>query len=78
MVEKIRVYVPTGGKADDMDRVMEKVNEITREKIGVEVEFKAYEFGQWFQQYSLFLSGTEDVDILANYGGYLNGWRAII
>lgn len=71
-VEKIKIYVPTGGKADDMEKVMAAVNDITREKIGVEVEFKAYEFGQWFQQYSLFLSGTEDVDILANYGGYLN------
>lgn len=71
-VEKIRIYVPSGNKVDDADKVMEEVNKITREKIGVEVEFKVYEFGQWFQQYSLFLSGTEDVDILANYGGYLN------
>lgn len=71
-VEKIKIYVPTQGKTDDMAKVMEAVNNISREKIGVEVEFKAYDFGQWFQQYSLFLSGTEDVDILANYGGYLN------
>lgn len=71
-VEKIKIYVPTSGKTDDMDKVMEAVNEISREKIGVEVEFKSYDFGQWFQQYSLFLSGTEDVDIIANYGGYLN------
>jgi putative aldouronate transport system substrate-binding protein len=71
-VEKIKVFVPTGGKADDMEEVMNAVNAITVPEIGVEVEFKAYEFGQWFQQYSLFLSGTEDVDILANYGGYLN------
>ncbi len=71
-VEKIKIYLPTSGKTDDLDKVMEKVNAITREKIGVEVEFKVYQFGQWFQQYALFLSGTEDVDILANYGGYLN------
>ena len=71
-VEKIKIYVPTSGKYDDMDKVMEAVNAITREKIGVEVEFKAFQFGQWFQQYSLFLSGTEDVDILANYGSYLS------
>lgn len=71
-IEKIKIYVPSGGKVDDIDMVMEKVNEITREKIGVEVEFHVYQFGQWFQQYSLFLSGTEDIDILANYGGYLN------
>lgn len=71
-VEKIKIFVPTAGKTDDIDAVMEAVNEITRKEINVEVEFKPYEFGQWFQQYSLFLSGTEDVDILANYGGYLN------
>lgn len=71
-IEKIKVFIPSGGKVDDLDMVMEKVNEITREKIGVEVEFNVFQFGQWFQQYSLFLSGTEDLDILANYGGYLN------
>ena len=71
-IEKIKIYVPTSGKVDDIDEVMAAVNEITREKIGVEVEFKPYQFGQWFGQYSLFLSGTEDVDILANYGGYQN------
>lgn len=71
-IEKIKVYLPTSGKFDDLDTVTAAVNDITREEIGVEVEFHPYEFGQWFQQYSLFLSGTEDVDILANYGGYLN------
>lgn len=71
-IEKIKIYVPSGNKTDDVVKVMEKVNEISREKIGVEAELKVYEFGQWFQQYSLFLSGTEDIDILANYGGYLN------
>lgn len=71
-IEKIKIYVPTSGKTDDIDKVMEAVNNISREKIGVEVEFKTFEFGQWFQQYSLFLSGTEEIDILANYGGYLN------
>ena len=71
-IEKIKIYVPTGGKTDDIDKVMEEVNKISREKIGVEVEFKTFEFGQWFQQYSLFLSGTEDIDVLINYGGYLN------
>lgn len=71
-VEKIKVYLPTSGKADDLEMVTEKVNEITRAEIGVEVEFHIYEFGQWMQQYSLFLSGTEDIDVLINYGGYLN------
>ncbi len=71
-VEKITMYLPTSGKTDDIATVLEKVNEITTEKIGVELDIKTYEMGQWFQQYSLFLSGTEDVDVLVNYGGYLN------
>jgi putative aldouronate transport system substrate-binding protein len=71
-VEKIKIYLPTAGKVDDIAKVMEAVNNISREKIGVEAEIKPYEFGQWFQQYPLFISGTEDVDIIANYGGYLN------
>ena len=45
-IEKIRIYVPTSGKYDDIDAVMEKVNEITREKIAVEVEFVPFQFGQ--------------------------------
>ena len=69
-VEKIKIYLPTSGKSDDLETVTAAVNDITRQEIGVEVEFHVYEFGQWFQQYSLFLSGTEDVDILANYGAY--------
>jgi putative aldouronate transport system substrate-binding protein len=73
-VEKIKIWVPTSGKYDDIDAVMAKVNEITRAKIGVEVEFCPLQFGQWFGQYSLLLSGTEDVDIMANYGGYLNAY----
>lgn len=71
-IEKIKIYLPCAGSFDDAQAVMEKVNEISREKIGVEVEFKFYQFGQWFQQYSLFISGTEDCDVIANYGGYLN------
>ena len=71
-IEKVTMYLPTSGKTDDMAAVLEKVNAITTDKIGVEVDIKTYEMGQWFQQYSLFLSGTEDVDILINYGGYLN------
>ncbi len=69
-IEKVTMYLPTSGKTDDMAAVLEKVNAITTDKIGVEVDIKTYEMGQWFQQYSLFLSGTEDVDILINYGGY--------
>ena len=73
-VEKIRIYVPTSGKTDDLAEVMAKVNEITKEKINVEVEFQPFQFGQWFGQYALFLSGSEDVDVLVNYGGYLNAY----
>ncbi len=73
-VEKIRIYVPTSGKTDDLAEVMAKVNEITKEKINVEVEFQPFQFGQWFVQYALFLSASEDLDVLVNYGGYLNAY----
>lgn len=71
-VETIKMYLPTGNNYTDLETVLEAVNAISREKIGVELEMQVFEFGQWFQQYSLFLSGTEDFDILANYGGFTN------
>ena len=37
-IEKIKIFVPTQGKSDDMAKVMDAVNAISREKIGVEVE----------------------------------------
>ena len=71
-IESITMYLPTGASVADMDAVLEKINAITEEKIGVNLSIRTYDFGQWFQQYSLFLSGTEDLDILVNYGGYAN------
>ena len=71
-VEKISIYVPTAGKTEDLAAVMEAVNKISVPEIGVEVEFNAFEFGQWFKQYPMLLSGDE-ADIVANYGGYLSG-----
>lgn len=47
-VEKIGIYVPTAGKTEDLAAVMEAVNKISVPEIGVEVEFNAFEFGQWF------------------------------
>lgn len=69
-IETIKMYQPSGGNVTDLAMVLDAINEISREKIGVEVELQVFEFGQWFQQYSLFLSGTEDFDILANYGDF--------
>lgn len=69
-VETVKIYVPTSGAFDELDEVTKAINDITVNEINVEVEFHPYQFGQWFQQYSLFLSGTEDIDILANYGGF--------
>lgn len=69
-IETIKIYLPSGSAVDDQAAVLEAVNKISREKIGVEIELQVFQFGQWFQQYSLFLSGTEDFDILANYGDF--------
>lgn len=70
--EKITMYLPTGSNVTDLQMVTDAINEISVAEINTEIEIKTFDFGQWFQQYSLFLSGTEDVDILVNYGDYSN------
>lgn len=71
-IEKVVMYLPAAANVTDLDMVTEEINKISRDKINTEIAIKTYDFGQWFQQYSLFLSGTENVDILVNYGGYAN------
>ncbi len=68
-VEKVILYTPFIGNNEDKDNVVEAINAITRTEIGVELQWEQFDIGQWFQQYSLFLSGTDDIDILFNFGG---------
>lgn len=70
-VEKITIYL-RGNEYPDLDMVLEEVNKRARKEIGVEIDIKAFETGQWYQQYTLFLSGAEDFDILMNLGDFSN------
>lgn len=72
-VEKITMYTPFVGNNEDKQQIMDAINEITIAEIGVEVDWQQYDIGQWFQQYSMFLSGSDKVDILFNFGGIATG-----
>ncbi|MCD7955720.1 MAG: ABC transporter substrate-binding protein [Lachnospiraceae bacterium] len=72
-VETITIYTPFVGNNDDQQLVVDAINEIASEEIGVEINWQQFNIGQWFQQYSLFLSGTDEIDILFNFGGISNG-----
>lgn len=66
-IPTIKVVTMNPGTIADNTAVMEKVNEITREKIGVEVEITTLDMGQYFQQYFMLTSGGEDMDLIASY-----------
>ena len=51
------------GAPADTKMVQDAINEITREKIGVEVEFQIYDIGSYTQSLTLALAGGEQVDI---------------
>ena len=71
-IETISMYYPVSKVDEDLEVIQQAVNDYIKDKINVAVELHPFEYGQWFQQYSLFLSGTENIDILANYDN-LNG-----
>lgn len=63
--EKLVVAFRTFGTTPtDLALVEEKINEITMEKIGVEVELLIIPSGSYKQQTTLMLSGDEDLDIM--------------
>jgi len=53
----------TGAPADTQ-MVQDAINEITREKLGIEVELQIYDAGSYKQSLTLALSGGEQIDIL--------------
>lgn len=72
-VVTINMYTMGIGTTTDYELIEEAINEISREEIGVEVEWTILDIGQWFEQYNLILSGTEAVDLLVNMGGITTG-----
>lgn len=71
-VETVIMYSPFVGNNEDKDAVIAAINEITVPEIGVELKWEQFQIGQWFQQYSLFLSGSDEIDILFNFGSLSN------
>ena len=68
-VEKIIVSFPTWtGAPADTEKVQEAINDITRDKIGVEVELSITDFGSFNQNTTLALSANEEVDVLVCVG----------
>lgn len=68
-VKKLVMTFPTWtGAPADTQKVQDAVNKITREKLGIEVEFQITDFGSYNQSVTLALSGGEQVDILACTG----------
>lgn len=72
-VKTINMYTMGIGATTDYKVVQDAINEISREKIGVEVNWTVLDIGQWFEQYNLLLSGSEPVDLMPNMGGVANG-----
>lgn len=56
----VSLMVVCGSIPTDTDMVSEKLSEITREKIGCNVEIIPIEFGNWATQLNLLLSGGDD------------------
>lgn len=74
-VKTINMYTMGIGNTTDYKVVQDAINEISREKIGVEVNWTILDIGQWFEQYNLLLSGSESVDLMPNLGGIAAGVR---
>lgn len=72
-VKTIHMYTMGIGNTTDYKLVQDAINDISREKIGVEVDWTVLDIGQWFEQYNLLLSGSEAVDLMVNMGGVSQG-----
>lgn len=72
-IKTINMYTMGIGSTTDYKAVEDAINEISREKIGVEVNWTVLDIGQWFEQYNLLLSGSEPVDLMVNMGGVSQG-----
>ncbi len=60
----IMTYLTVGMTPQDLGKVQDAVNEISREKIGVEVEFKDVAIPDTFSNYSLWIGSGEQIDLM--------------
>lgn len=76
-VTKLIMAFPTWtGAPADTEKVQEAMNEITRDKLGIEIELQITDYGSYNQSMTLALSGGEQVDILSTCGfPYANAVR---
>ena len=51
-VKTIHMYTMGIGNTTDYKLVQDAINDISREKIGVEVDWTVLDIGQWFEQYN--------------------------
>ncbi len=66
-IEEINVYIMAPGTVSDYSDVEDALNEITEAEISVHVNLNLLDSGQYFQNYSMLLSGGESVDLIQSY-----------
>ncbi|MDE6944398.1 MAG: hypothetical protein K2P66_08220, partial [Lachnospiraceae bacterium] len=68
-ITKLVVAFPTWtGAPTDTEKVQEAMNEITRDKLGIEIELQISDYGSFNQSMTLALSGGEQIDIVSTMG----------
>ncbi|RAP74990.1 DUF3502 domain-containing protein [Paenibacillus montanisoli] len=69
-------YVMLGDKPKNgqLEKVMEKVNAIMKEKINAELEFKWVEWADWQTKYNLLLASGEPIDLITIGTDWLDTW----
>lgn len=63
-ITTLKLAMFTFGDNPDLEEVQEEVNKISREEIGVEVEFTFINSGSWIQQTNMMLAGGGEIDIM--------------
>ena len=71
--EKIVMYCMNMGVASEYQNVEDAINAISIPEIGVEVDMVMLDIGQWFEQYSMLISGSESVDLMPSFTDAMTG-----
>lgn len=70
-VEKVVfAYLSFNNIPESLDDIEEAINEVTREKINVEVDLKIYGPAEYEQRVNLALQSGEQMDLFTTYGGF--------
>ena len=71
--ETIKMYCMNMGVASDYQNVEDAINAISVPEIGVAVDLTMMDIGQWFEQYSMLISGSESVDLMPSFTDAMTG-----